>query len=124
MGRNIKTKDKMVPRGQQVPSHLCWASRPGYRYPARMQKPISTGHQGWGIDTRLECKNKKSCILCCTRYIILSIPVSDVAVKARERELAKSDENRRAVGIPNPMRDENEGKKHGEGKDTCEHSLF
>ena len=33
--------------------------------------------------------------------------------KARERELAKFDENRRAVGMLNPMRDKNEGTYRG-----------
>ena len=33
--------------------------------------------------------------------------------KARERELAKYDENRRAVGMLNPMRDKNEGTYRG-----------
>ena len=33
--------------------------------------------------------------------------------KARERELATFDENRRAVGMLNPVRDENEGTYRG-----------
>ena len=33
--------------------------------------------------------------------------------KARERELAKFDENRRAVGMLNPLRDKNEGTYRG-----------
>ena len=35
--------------------------------------------------------------------------------KARERELATVDENRRAVGMLNPMRDKIEGTYRGEG---------
>ena len=35
--------------------------------------------------------------------------------KARERESATFDENRRAVGKLNPMRDKNEGACRGEG---------
>ena len=34
---------------------------------------------------------------------------------ARERGLATSDENRRAVGMPNPVRDKNEGTDRGGG---------
>ena len=33
--------------------------------------------------------------------------------KAQERELAALDENRRAVGLLNPMRDKNKGKNRG-----------
>ena len=42
-----------------------------------------------------------------------------------ERELATFDENRRAVGMMNPMRDKNEGTyRGGEGTTpTCDHGL-
>ena len=43
--------------------------------------------------------------------------------KARERELATVDENRRAVGMLNPMRDKIEGTYRGGRDDTCDHGL-
>ena len=44
--------------------------------------------------------------------------------KARERELATFDENRRAVGMLNPMRYKKEGHvPGGKREDTCDHGL-
>ena len=48
--------------------------------------------------------------------------------KAGERDLARFDENRRAqnlkVGMPNPMRDKNEGTYRGGRREyTCDHGL-
>ena len=46
--------------------------------------------------------------------------------KAQERELATFDENRRAVGMLNPMRDNNEGTPDVPGRrrdGSCDHGL-
>ena len=44
--------------------------------------------------------------------------------KARERELATLNENRRAVGMLKPMRDKNKGTHRGGRRDdTCDHGL-
>ena len=43
--------------------------------------------------------------------------------KARERELATFDENRRAVGMLNPVRDRNQSAGPGRRDDTSDHGL-